>query len=384
MKTLSGGNQQKALLARWMLADPRVAIFDEPTRGVDVGAKESIYEIIEALAADGLAALVISSELEELVRLCDRVCAVYEGQIVGELAGPEATLEALGQLVVGGDVTTRVKPAPSAQAGARERNWKWLLRRREVQVLLAIVLIIAASTAAHPYFWSSGNLAFIFADSVVITLLALGESFVMLGRGIDLSVGSMMGLAAIIVGFRIQDHGMTLIPAVLLGAAIGLVLGLGNGILVGAVRLPGRDTGPADPVPDLRHLRAVRGAGRRGLPDLHQRRLVDHRDQRQPQRDRGGPDRRYGAHRWARRRVRGPRRQRVPHRDPHRDELRAHRRRLAAGRRRRARPAGRHLRQPGGQARHRPPGTGQEVAMTILAMPRRHRVPGWGLCLLLA
>jgi ABC-type sugar transport system ATPase subunit len=101
MKTLSGGNQQKALLARWMLAKPIVAIFDEPTRGVDIGAKESIYAIIESLAASGLAALVISSELEELVRLCDRVYAVYEGRVTGELAGDAITLEALGQLAVG-------------------------------------------------------------------------------------------------------------------------------------------------------------------------------------------------------------------------------------------------------------------------------------------
>jgi ABC-type sugar transport system ATPase subunit len=101
MKTLSGGNQQKALLARWMLAKPRVAIFDEPTRGVDIGAKQSIYTIIESLAASGLAALVISSELEELVWICDRVYSVYEGRITGELAGSAVTLEALGQLAVG-------------------------------------------------------------------------------------------------------------------------------------------------------------------------------------------------------------------------------------------------------------------------------------------
>jgi ABC-type sugar transport system ATPase subunit len=101
MKTLSGGNQQKALLSRWMLAKPRVAIFDEPTRGVDIGAKESIYEIIASLAASGLAALVISSELEELVRICDRVYSVYEGRITGEVAGDAVTLEALGQLAVG-------------------------------------------------------------------------------------------------------------------------------------------------------------------------------------------------------------------------------------------------------------------------------------------
>jgi len=127
---------------------------------------------------------------------------------------------------------------PDQRGGSPGRAWPGLLRRREVLVLAAIVLIIAASTAAHPYFWSSGNLAFIFADSVVIMFLALGESFVMLGRGIDLSVGSIMGLSAIIVGFRIQNHGMTLLPAVILGAAIGVVLGLGNAILVGVVRLP--------------------------------------------------------------------------------------------------------------------------------------------------
>jgi ribose/xylose/arabinose/galactoside ABC-type transport system permease subunit len=117
-------------------------------------------------------------------------------------------------------------------------RWALLLRRREILVTAAIIIIVAASTAAHPYFWSSGNLAFIFADSVVITFLALGESFVMIGRGIDLSVGAIMGLSAIVVGFRIQNHGMTLLPAVLLGAAVGIVLGLGNALLVGVVRLP--------------------------------------------------------------------------------------------------------------------------------------------------
>jgi ABC-type sugar transport system ATPase subunit len=101
IKALSGGNQQRALFARWVLANPRVAIFDEPTRGVDVGAKEGLYEIIEELTADGLATLVISSQLEELVRLCDRVYAVYEGVVVGELAGEDITAAALGELVVG-------------------------------------------------------------------------------------------------------------------------------------------------------------------------------------------------------------------------------------------------------------------------------------------
>jgi len=113
-----------------------------------------------------------------------------------------------------------------------------LLRRREVQVVAAMIVIVAVSTAFHPYFWASGNFGYILADSMVIALLALGETFVMLGRGIDLSVGSIMGLSAIIVGFQIQNHNMTLLPAVLLGAVVGVVLGLGNALLVAVVRLP--------------------------------------------------------------------------------------------------------------------------------------------------
>jgi ribose/xylose/arabinose/galactoside ABC-type transport system permease subunit len=132
-----------------------------------------------------------------------------------------------------------VRPASSAWRDlSMPPRWAMLLRRREILVTAAIVIVVAASTAAHPYFWSSGNLAFIFADSVVITFLALGESFVMMGRGIDLSVGAIMGLSAIVVGFRIQNHGMTLLPAVLLGAAVGIVFGVGNAVLVGLVRLP--------------------------------------------------------------------------------------------------------------------------------------------------
>ena len=101
MKSLSGGNQQRAMLSRWLLAGPRVAIFDEPTRGVDVGAKDDIYRLVGQLAEDGLACVFISSELGELTITCDRVLALYEGHVVGELSGAEITDTTLGALVVG-------------------------------------------------------------------------------------------------------------------------------------------------------------------------------------------------------------------------------------------------------------------------------------------
>ena len=84
---LSGGNQQKLLLARWLAIKPRVLMLDEPTRGVDIGAKSEIYRIISDLAAQGIAVLMVSSELPEIVGLSDRVLVMREGELVGELGG---------------------------------------------------------------------------------------------------------------------------------------------------------------------------------------------------------------------------------------------------------------------------------------------------------
>jgi putative multiple sugar transport system ATP-binding protein len=92
---LSGGNQQKVVLAKWIFSDPDVLILDEPTRGIDVGAKYEIYTIINALAAEGKAVLVISSELPELLGLCDRIYALSSGRITGEVSREEATQERL-------------------------------------------------------------------------------------------------------------------------------------------------------------------------------------------------------------------------------------------------------------------------------------------------
>ncbi|WP_035053537.1 sugar ABC transporter ATP-binding protein [Andreprevotia chitinilytica] len=92
---LSGGNQQKLLLARWLAIKPRVLILDEPTRGVDVGAKSEIYKIIHQLADSGVAVVVISSELPEVIGICDRLLVMREGRISGELVGPGVSQEAV-------------------------------------------------------------------------------------------------------------------------------------------------------------------------------------------------------------------------------------------------------------------------------------------------
>lgn len=100
--SLSGGNQQKVVLAKWLNAGPKALIFDNPTQGVDVGAKEDIYDTILDLAGKGVAVVVLSSEAQEIVRLCDRALVLYHGQIQGELSGPELNDQEIMRLATGG------------------------------------------------------------------------------------------------------------------------------------------------------------------------------------------------------------------------------------------------------------------------------------------
>ncbi|MFE2997753.1 sugar ABC transporter ATP-binding protein [Nocardia sp. NPDC059246] len=107
VRKLSGGNQQKVVLARWLARKPSVLILDEPTRGVDVGAKIEIYHIIEELAESGVAVLVISSELPEVLGLADRIVVMQQGRVTGELDRADASEEAILALAMADDLTAQ-------------------------------------------------------------------------------------------------------------------------------------------------------------------------------------------------------------------------------------------------------------------------------------
>jgi rhamnose transport system ATP-binding protein len=105
--TLSGGNQQKVVLAKWLSTEPKVLIVDEPTRGIDVGTKSEVHRLLSSLAGEGLAILMISSELPEVLGMADRVLVMHEGRITGELSREDADEErimraATGQLTAAG------------------------------------------------------------------------------------------------------------------------------------------------------------------------------------------------------------------------------------------------------------------------------------------
>ena len=109
-EALSGGNQQKLVLGKWLGVTPKVLLLDEPTRGVDVGAKAEIHRLILGLAAEGVATLLISSELPEILALSDRILVLRQGRLVGELPGADATQE---------DVLRLALPAAGATHGVR-------------------------------------------------------------------------------------------------------------------------------------------------------------------------------------------------------------------------------------------------------------------------
>jgi ribose transport system ATP-binding protein len=102
VRFLSGGNQQKVVIGKWLAMNPRVFLLDEPTRGIDVGAKQEIYQLMEKLAASGAGILFVSSELEEILGLADRVLVMHEGRITGELSRSELSEQSIMNLATGG------------------------------------------------------------------------------------------------------------------------------------------------------------------------------------------------------------------------------------------------------------------------------------------
>ncbi|MCX5533427.1 sugar ABC transporter ATP-binding protein [Streptomyces sp. NBC_00006] len=120
VRTLSGGNQQKVVIGKWLLADIKVLILDEPTRGIDVGAKVEIYQLINELTAAGHAVLMISSDLPEVLGMSDRVLVMAQGRIAGELAAEEATQDSVMALAVSNQNTDNQQHNAFEEEGSRD------------------------------------------------------------------------------------------------------------------------------------------------------------------------------------------------------------------------------------------------------------------------
>jgi ABC-type sugar transport system ATPase subunit/ribose/xylose/arabinose/galactoside ABC-type transport system permease subunit len=252
IRELSGGNQQKIVLAKWLATQPKVIVLDEPTRGIDIGAKAEVHKLISELAAEGMAVLMISSELPEVLAMSDRVLVMREGKLMRQFTAAEATPEKVIAAATGQDRTAGTAPVPSsspspdsaaidlaAGRSARPSSISKFLSIRELPIVLAIISICAIATFFDHHFLSTENLKSTLLWVPLLIIVASGEMMAIMTRGVDVSVGSMMGLAGMIVGILFRDHWTDSVAVgVAAGMLIGALLGAFNGLLITLGRVP--------------------------------------------------------------------------------------------------------------------------------------------------
>ena len=242
VKELSGGNQQKVVLSKWLMTEPDVLILDEPTRGVDVGAKAEVHHAIGELARQGKAILMISSDLPEVLAVSDRIVVMKEGRVTGRFERGEATQErvmtAATQDPAAAAIDDLTRHDPTAAAVATQRGRRWL-RFRELGIALFVILALVTATLIDRSFARWENFRSILLYIPLIVVVAMGQMMVIVSRNIDLSVGSILGLASIVVGFIFVKHPeFPLWAAALTAVGIGGAAGLLNGVMVAYLRIP--------------------------------------------------------------------------------------------------------------------------------------------------
>jgi ribose transport system ATP-binding protein len=236
---LSGGNQQKILIGREMAARPRVLLVDEPTKGVDIGARTEIYQRLRADADQGVAVVISSSDGIELEGLCDRVLIFARGHVVKELTGTAVTDESITEA----NLTSTVSRAAVNLAGEVGERWHRLLSSDHLPAAILAVLtmiILVGTNIASPYFLSAFNVAGMLAFLALLAFMSMAQLLTILVGAVDLSVGSLAGLVVVLASFLTPDTAST--DEVIAGSAVILAcctaFGFVQGLLVTEFGLP--------------------------------------------------------------------------------------------------------------------------------------------------
>jgi ribose transport system ATP-binding protein len=267
---LSGGNQQKVAIAKWLPLAPEIYLLAEPTRGIDVGTKQEIYRLMRELTAAGASILLISSDTIELLGLCDRVLVMYERQPVAMLAGDEVTEENVVHASVAGHqngrtITPSTQPlaivagsrldgqsaarpggdgAPATRTSAKTRvpvgrlsglprSWQDVAPIYAVTLVFALVYLYLTRDT-----FGLRTVTNLSAYLFPLFLVAMAQSVVMLTGGIDLAVGQMMSLATVVLATQMYDSPLSKATAVAIVLIGGALLGLATGSIVTFIKLP--------------------------------------------------------------------------------------------------------------------------------------------------
>jgi ribose transport system ATP-binding protein len=233
VSSLSGGNQQKIVMARAMLSEAAILVADEPTQGVDVGARAEIYRILREVAARGVPVVIASSDTKELEGLCDRVIVMSRGQSVATLEGGAVTEEQM----VGAAISATKHTAE--QATRTPSRLARLARFIEgdyapVFVLAIVIAVLGAYVLSHnSRYLSDYNINTVMFACAALGFISLGQTFALLLGGIDLSVGPLAGFLVVVASFFVLDGRSPAMWA--LGFALMFASALGIGLVNGSL-----------------------------------------------------------------------------------------------------------------------------------------------------
>lgn len=240
VKELSGGNQQKVVLAKWLATKPKLLILDEPTQGIDVQAKAEVHAMIAELARQGLAILVISSELPELLGVSDRIVVLREGTKTAEFSAGDATQEKILDAATQGPVPGQLDRGAVSLPAFRSQGWfARLLAQREFGLVVAIMVILLPVSLINPRVFSPDNISAVAMDVALLSIVALAQMYVLITRNIDLSVASVIGLSAYAAARSLELHPeIGIFGGLFVACLVGGGAGLLNGLLITYGRLP--------------------------------------------------------------------------------------------------------------------------------------------------
>lgn len=233
--SLSGGNQQKVVMTRALLSEPGLIIADEPTQGVDIGARAEIYRILREVSSKGTPVIVNSSDAAELEGLCDKVVVLSRGRVVETLTGKDVTEERIVAAAVsahghGGE-------AGALHGNASKSGWRHFLQSDNapaVPLTLVIILLALFVFSQNTNFLSTFNVYNILMLATALGFIAMGQTVALLMGGIDLSVGPLVGFLVVVASFFINDDksGATIVLGFFLMFALAFMVGAINGILI--------------------------------------------------------------------------------------------------------------------------------------------------------
>jgi ribose transport system ATP-binding protein len=237
IQNLSGGNQQKAVIARCLLDQPAVLLADEPSQGVDAGARFDIYKILREAAAKGMGVVIASADAMELEGLCDRILIFSRGSVVAELSGPQVSERNITEAALTA-TTLRARDAATRRPAPLRR----FLEGDYAPSLVLLLAILALGTVASiisPYYLTGRNFSNMLTLLTALTFISLGQLVILLAGAIDLSVGPLTGLAVVVASFFVNDDvsSGSIVAGFALSLAVALAVGAINWFLVRQARI---------------------------------------------------------------------------------------------------------------------------------------------------